>query len=101
VVPNPYLGGANWETYDYENRLYFTQLPEKCTIYIYNLMGDLVKRLPHNLIGDNTMDGSGDESWDLLSQNRQTIASGMYLFRAVAENGDETSGKFVIVKGQR
>ena len=60
-----------------------------------------MKRLPHNLIGDNTMDGSGDESWDLLSQNRQTIASGMYLFRAVAENGDETSGKFVIVKGQR
>ena len=101
VVPNPYIGGANWETYDYDNRLYFTQLPEKCTIYIYNLMGDLVKILPHNLIGDTTIDGSGDESWDLLSKNRQTIASGMYLFRAVAENGDETSGRFVIVKGQR
>ena len=101
VVPNPYLGGANWETKDYENRIYFTQLPEKCTIYIYTIMGDLVTTLSHGDENDLTQDRSGWEDWNLLSKNRQEVVSGMYLFRVVAADRSESSGKFVIVKGQR
>lgn len=101
VVPNPYLGGADWESFDYENRIYFTQLPEECTVYVYTLMGDLVAQLSHNLAKDLTPDGSGDEAWDLLSLNRQTIASGLYLFRVVTPQGNESTGKFVVVKGER
>lgn len=93
VVPNPYLGGADWETNDYEDRIYFTQLPDPCTIYIYTLSGNLVKKLPHS--------GSGWESWDLLSNNKQTIASGLYLFRVVTPGKAETTGKFVIIKGSQ
>lgn len=101
VVPNPYLGGADWETNDYESRIYFTRLPEECTIYIYSMMGDLVAKLLHNIPGDLTHDNSGWEDWDLLSLNRQEVVTGLYLFRVQATNGNETSGKFVIVKGQR
>ncbi|NQV14907.1 hypothetical protein HQ531_05560 [bacterium] len=93
VVPNPYRGGANWESLDYENRIYFTQLPAVCTIFIHSFTGDLVARLDH--------EGSGWASWDLLSSNRQSIASGLYLYRVVTPSGDETNGKFVIIKGER
>lgn len=93
VVPNPYRGGANWESLDYENRIYFTQLPASCTIYIHSFTGDLVAELEH--------EGSGWAAWDLLSINRQSIASGLYLFRVITPGGDETSGKFVVIKGER
>ncbi|MBT4948132.1 MAG: hypothetical protein HON27_18450 [Candidatus Marinimicrobia bacterium] len=93
VVPNPYRGGANWESLDYENRIYFTQLPAECTIYIHSFAGDLVARIDHI--------GSGWADWDLLSLNRQSVASGLYLFRVVTPQGDESNGKFVVIKGER
>ncbi len=93
VVPNPYRGGANWESLDYENRIYFTQLPAECTIYIHSFSGDLVAELDHT--------GSGWAAWDLLSLNRQSVVSGLYLFRVVTPQGDQTAGKFVLIKGER
>lgn len=93
VVPNPYRGGANWESLDYENRIYFTQLPAECTIFIHSFSGDLVATLEH--------EGAGWASWDLLSLNRQSIASGLYFFRVVTPGGDETKGKFAVIKGER
>jgi len=93
VVPNPYKGGANWESLDYENRIYFTQLPAECTIFIHSFSGDLVARLDH--------EGAGWAEWDLLSLNRQSIVSGLYFFRVVTPQGAETKGKFVVIKGER
>ncbi|MDP6396731.1 MAG: hypothetical protein QF712_03395 [Candidatus Marinimicrobia bacterium] len=101
VVPNPYLGGANWELQDYESTIYFTRLPEECTIHIYTLTGEEVVVLDHNRGDDQTWDDSGDESWNLLSKNRQAVASGLYLYRVVAEDGEEFAGRFVIVRGER
>lgn len=101
VVPNPYLGGANWELQDYESTIYFTRLPKVCTIHIYTLTGEKVAVLDHNRGDDQTWDNSGDESWDLLSKNRQAVASGLYLYRVVAEDGEEFAGRFVIVRGER
>lgn len=101
VVPNPYLGGASWELQDYESTIYFTRLPKMCSIYIYTVTGELVAKLEHNMDGDQSWDDSGDESWDLLSRNRQSVASGLYLYRVVSSDGEEHTGRFAIVRGER
>jgi hypothetical protein len=101
VVPNPYLGSAAWEREVYESRIYFTRLPETCTISIYTLTGDLVNTLYHNMDGDPTPDGSGDEAWDLLTLNEQSIVTGLYIYRVVSDNGETHTGTFAVVKGQR
>lgn len=93
VVPNPYRGGANWESLDYENRIYFTQLPAECTIFIHSFSGDLVAQLEH--------EGAGWAAWDLLSLNQQSVVSGLYFFIVVTPEGAETKGKFVVIKGER
>ena len=101
VVPNPYLGGANWELEDYENSIFFTHLPEVCTVTIYTVTGEEIISLAHNQSNDPTFDGSGDERWDLVSKNGQTAASGLYLYLVHTPDGKSASGQFVIVKGAR
>jgi hypothetical protein len=39
----------------------------------------------------------GDEWWDLLSENRQLVASGIYIFHVRSEVGEQV-GKFVVVR---
>lgn len=99
VVPNPYIGNATWELQDYENKILFSHLPEKCTIYIYSLSGDLIDIVYHTTEEGKTP--SGDESWDLLTQNNQTISSGLYIFRVVTESGETKIGKFAVIKGEK
>jgi len=102
-VPNPYIGSATWELKDYENKILFSHLPEMCTIRIYSLSGDLVDILYHNVEGDITPDTtpSGDESWDLLTQNDQYISSGLYIFVVKSEAGEMKIGKFAVIKGEK
>ena len=103
VIPNPYIGNATWEVNDFENKILFSRLPERCTIYIYSLSGDLIDIVCHNLNGDPTPDviGTGDESWDLMSLNDQTVVSGLYIFLVVTENGEKQTGRFAIIKGEK
>jgi len=117
VVPNPYIGRSkfdgrkeNDQKGDKSRRLWFINLPNRCTIRIYTLAGDLVQTLDHNgsmptdiiTISKATTTGmaaSGMHSWDLLSKNEQIIAPGVYLF-SVENKADSKIkvGKFVIVK---
>ena len=103
VIPNPYIGNATWEVNDYENKILFSRLPEKCTIYIYSLSADLVDIVYHNVDGDLTPDANatGDESWDLMSQNDQAVVSGLYVFVVVTESGEKATGRFAIIKGEK
>lgn len=103
VVPNPYIGSATWELRDYENKIVFSHLPAKCTIYIYSLSVDLVDIVYHNVAGDVTPDPNptGDESWDLVTQNEQAVASGLYIFVVASESGEKKIGKFSVIKGEK
>jgi len=89
VVPNPYIVSAAWESQLGIRRIDFTNLPESCTIYIYNVAGEKVKTLYH----DN---GESTESWDLLSENNQEIAPGLYYYYIESKIGN-THGKFVLI----
>ena len=90
VVPNPYKATAEWESQLGVRRVEFTNLPENCVIQIYNVAGEKVKTLNH----DN---GLSTEAWDLLSDDNQEIAPGLYFYYAKSKLGVKT-GKFVLIK---
>ncbi|MBN1326788.1 MAG: hypothetical protein JW996_02430 [Candidatus Cloacimonetes bacterium] len=116
VVPNPYVGQSTFdgrrdydEKGDKSRRLWFVNLPEKCTVKIFTLAGDLVDKFKHD--GSHEEDiitvskawhkglaASGIHAWDLLSQNNQIIAPGVYLYSVKDDDGDIKVGKFVIIK---
>lgn len=115
VVPNPYIAQSNFDGKrdnddkgDKSRRIWFVNLPETCTIKIFTLAGDLVDTIKHN--GAEMEDvitvskasyfglkASGMATWDLLSENNQIIAPGVYLY-SVKSDGDVKVGKFVIIK---
>ena len=116
VVPNPYIGQSkfdgrrqNDEKGDKSRRLWFVNLPEKCTIKIFTLAGDLVDTIEHDgaaaediisvsKAAQHGVKASGMASWDLLSRNNQIIAPGVYLFSVIDEDDNKKVGKFVIIK---
>ena len=102
VIPNPYRINADyydaqWESGrgDTDKRIDFTNLPEKCTIRIYTLGGDLVSVIEHEYPGKSPI--AHRESWNLVSRNIQAIASGIYMFSVESDAGSYV-GKFVIIQ---
>jgi hypothetical protein len=89
VVPNPYIGRADWQMDDGVRRLEFIHLPKEATVRIYTLAGDLVQTLQH--------DGSGTLVWDMLSVNHQAIAPGLYYYHVESPVGTRI-GKFAVIK---
>ncbi len=100
VVPNPYLVRNEWERHRDFRKLKFINLPDHCTIRIYNLAGDLVRTLTHDAtspaVGGQPNQYGGDEDWDLLNESRQKPAPGVYIFHVQSEQGSQT-GKFVLI----
>ncbi len=102
VYPNPYIldgryRNQGWENVNedpaYSQRIYFTNLPGKCTIRIFTLDGDLVDKIEF----DPSDSDQPIASWDLISRNTQSIVSGIYLYSVDYEGGRQM-GKFVIIK---
>jgi hypothetical protein len=97
VYPNPYRAGSQYDSplgsLELGRKIWFTGLPVRCRIQVFNLAGDLVKTLQH----DNA--NSGQEPWDILSDRVRAVASGLYVY--VVEDlatGEIQRGKLVIIK---
>jgi hypothetical protein len=99
VVPNPYIIWNEWQTRFAERRLKFINLPNECIIRIFTLNGELIKTLKHSETSARGVrnDLGGDEWWNMLSENRQVVASGVYIFHIDSDIGEQV-GKFVIVR---
>jgi hypothetical protein len=114
VYPNPYYGSAVWDgSSERLRKIYFYNLPQECEITIYTLAGDIVKSMTHDASSNGAdtrwfenyaSDGKqqfagGEHPWDLVTDNDQAIATGLYLF-TVKNNktGDIKTGKFLVVK---
>ena len=99
VVPNPYVGAASWEPPNLfrsgrgERRVYFVNLPAKCTIRIYTVRGYLVQTLIHDATVDN-----GQEPWNLVSKDGMDIAYGIYIYHVDAPGIGEKIDRFAIIK---
>jgi hypothetical protein len=95
VVPNPVRTGSSRLTTDnYHNFpdgvCRFVNVPEKCTIKIFTVAGDLVWMNDH-------VDGTGDVPWDTKNLEEQEVASGVYVYRI--ENGkDSVYGRIVVIR---
>ncbi|MDG1757035.1 MAG: hypothetical protein P8I43_06505 [Bacteroidia bacterium] len=119
VYPNPYYAGASWEGIssfqEQSRKLYFANLPKHCEINVFTLAGDFLDKITHHddYNGDdirwNQTFGSenpsqnvfsgGEHGWNLLTENTQIIARGLYLFTVKnLETGDLYKGKFAIIK---
>ncbi|UCD62723.1 MAG: hypothetical protein JSW34_08120 [Candidatus Zixiibacteriota bacterium] len=107
VYPNPYRIDADYRDLGLEGRLeedrpdyrvravHFRNLPAKCTIYIYSLDGDLVRRLDHDT--DPFDPYSSHATWNLITRNTQMVVSGLYYWVVEAEDGTTQMGKLVII----
>lgn len=107
VYPNPYRKDAGYRDLGYEGRLeedrpdhrvraiHFANLPPKCTISIYSLDGDLVRRLDHDM--DPSDPNSTHDSWNLITRNTQMVVSGLYYWVVEAPDGSVQMGKFVVI----
>jgi len=98
VVPNPYRGGAAWDLAESQveptgRRVRFFNVPERATVRIFSLSGDLVAVLEHD-----ARDEDRQLSWNLISRNRQDTVSGVYLYHVTTPDGQRTTGKFVIIR---
>lgn len=94
VVPNPYNLGSDPEIRypDDDEKIGFLNIPGNSVIRIYTELGELVRTIRHD-------DGSGDEFWNLATDDRQLVVSGIYI--AVVEDletGDQSTKKFVIIR---
>jgi hypothetical protein len=78
IVPNPYYGYSEYELNQLENLAKITNLPQKCTISIYNVGGTLIRRFKK----DNNL---SYQDWDLKNQYGITIASGVYIIHIDAD----------------
>lgn len=72
IVPNPYYAFSGYETSRLDNRVKFINLPQTCTISIYNVGGTLVRKYRK----DNDLTYL---DWDLKNFNNIPIAGGVYI----------------------
>jgi hypothetical protein len=92
VVPNPYRAREAWDQPG-ASELHFTNLPEKVTIKIYTIAGDLVAQIEHD---HETQDF---ERWDLKNQNGREVASGIYMYRIESKTSSFTfQDRFIVIR---
>lgn len=119
AYPNPYYAGASWEGrssfQEQTRKLYFANLPANCEITIFTAAGDFLDQITH----DGQYDGSdirwnqtfgaedasenvfsgGEHAWDLLTENTQIIARGIYIFTVKdLDTGKLYKSKFAVIK---
>ncbi len=122
VYPNPYRVEAKWDQGRQvrDHYLWFTNLPERCTLRIYTLSGDLVYQThfvgaeyhgeqargvfnPSSELDVDPPTLSGTTfAWNMITGQGQAAATGLYLYSVEDEASHKSAvGKFLIVKSDR
>ncbi len=97
IVANPYsIANRDWQygEGDDMDRIYFLEVPGHCVIKIFTERGDLIKTIHHEA-------GSGDKAWNLDTDSRQVIVSGVYIayFQVTQDIPDPYTGEVALKKG--
>lgn len=91
VVPNPFVIGSGYSQPGARDNIRFVNIPNPCTIRIYTVRGDIVKRI-------EVPEGAGAiVSWDQVTDFGQFIESGIYVFH-IEYSGGYKLGKFAVVR---
>ncbi|MGH7452708.1 MAG: hypothetical protein ACRENG_15280, partial [bacterium] len=97
VVPNPYIAFSSAEIAAPrsgerdDRRLEFRNLPQRCTIRIYTITGELVDTIEKD-------DNRDFAVWDLLTFESQQTAYGVYIYHVDAPNVGTKIGRFALIK---
>ena len=114
VYPNPYRAQGLWDgNLERERKIYFFNLPADSEVRIYTLGGDQVDKFEHHSTtytgegiqwferfsrGKRVFAG-GEHGWDLVTQDDQALASGLYFYTVENLNsGKIQRGKFLVIK---
>ncbi|MES2589795.1 MAG: T9SS type A sorting domain-containing protein, partial [Bacteroidota bacterium] len=87
VVPNPYYAFSEYERSRIDTRVKITNLPDVCTIKIYNISGKLIRTFKK----DSPVTSI---DWDLKNMKQVPIASGVYLIHVEVPGAGERILKF-------
>lgn len=122
VFPNPYRVEATWDqgTLVRDHYLWFANLPQRASIKIYTLAGDLVFEAdfdgaaydganargvydPARELDINDIRLSGRSyAWNMITRQGQAAATGLYMYAVEdRDSGERTLGKFLVVKSDR
>ncbi len=92
VVPNPYQAYSEYERNKLDSRIKITNLPERCSIRIYNSQGKMVKKFRKDS-PETYLD------WLLINEEGIQIASGVYLIHVeVPDVGEVVLKSFVVMR---
>ncbi len=97
AVPNPLrTGKSGYDDPNYHNFpgnvVRFVGVTASTTLKVYTVAGDLVHE------AENTDPNTSNIVWDTRNQKGELVASGVYVFRAEGQDGDEEFGKLVIIR---
>lgn len=93
VVPNPYCAFSEYERNKVDQRVKIINLPEQCTVTIYNLSGKLINQFKK----DNTQTFI---DWTLTNRIGIPVSSGVYIVHVVVPGVGETTRKAFIAMRQ-
>lgn len=92
VVPNPYNALSEYEVNKLDTRVKITNLPERCTITIYNSQGKLIKTYKK----DNP---TTFQDWTLTNAQNIPVASGVYLIHVeIPGVGEKVLKSFIAMR---
>ena len=102
VYPNPFVAQSAPDfgfTPDQNNpateRIVFVNLEPNSTIRIYTMTGDLITTIKN---AESNSQWEKVAAWDLITDNRQTIVSGLYIYVVEAPGQDDFIGKFAVIR---
>jgi len=87
VVPNPYYAFSDYERNRLDTRVKITNLPDQCTVTIYNTSGKMIRQFKK----DNQITSV---DWDLKNTIGVPIASGVYIIHVDVPGVGEKIVKF-------
>jgi hypothetical protein len=107
VYPNPYrladrYNAAGWENTrglepdpERARKVTFYDVPDTCTVSIWSLDGDLVRRIEHR--ADPGRSDASVVVWNLITRNTQAVKTGIYIWSVESRLGTDI-GKLVVIK---
>ena len=108
IYPNPYRLDDPYRARGFEGRgredmaddrvreIHFVNVPARCTISIYSIDGDLIRRFEHDVPESDPT--SHQAIWDMITRNTQAPVSGLYYWVVEDPHGETQIGKLVIIK---
>ena len=108
VVPNPYYAYDDYERNQLDNRVKITNLPQRCTVTIFNMTGTMIRQFnvdksgipePRSSTAGINTDSKTSIDWDLKNFAGIPISGGAYLIHVKADNiGERTIKWFGILR---